>query len=49
MQNKDRSKSEISQAPVGYSHLHIGCVFVKYDLFNTTTLIENLIYIYVLV
>ena len=30
---------------VGYSHFQIGCVFVDYDLLNTTTLIQNLIYI----
>ena len=32
---------------MGYSSFEIGCVFVEYDLFNTTTLIQNLIYIYV--
>ena len=34
-----------SQAPVGYSSFQIGCIFVEYDLFNTTSLIRNLIYI----
>ena len=32
-----------SQAPVGYSHFHIGCVFVEYGLFNRTNLKQNLI------
>ena len=32
-----------SQAAVGYCCFQIGCVF-KYDLFNTTTLIQNYIY-----
>ena len=44
MQNKNlknyyRSKP---QAPVGgYRRFQIGCVFVEYDLFNTTTFIQN--------
>ena len=27
---------------MGHSHLQIGGEFVEYDLFNTTTLIQNL-------
>ena len=30
---------------MGYSSFQIGCVFVEYGLFNTTTFIRNLIYI----
>ena len=33
-----------SQAPVGYSCFQIGCIFVEYQLFNTTTFIQNCIY-----
>ena len=32
-----------SQASVGFSHFHIGCVFIEYSLFNTANLIQNLI------
>ena len=32
---------------MGYSSFQIGCVIVEYGLFNTTTLIQNLIYIYI--
>ena len=35
----------LSAAPVGNSHFQIGCLFVEYGLFNTTNLIQNLIYI----
>ena len=43
MQKKyNRSKSE---ALVGYNRVQIGCVIVEYDLFKTTILIQNLIYI----
>ena len=28
---------------VGYSHFQIGCIFVEYDLFYITNLIQNLI------
>ena len=50
MQNKKllHSNSEQvcdSQAPAGYNYFQIGCVFVKYGLFNITTFIQNLIYI----
>ena len=31
---------------MGYSHFHIGCVFAEYGLFNTTTFIRNLIYMF---
>ena len=34
-----------SSAPVGNSHFQIGCVIDEYGLCNTTTLIQNLIYI----
>ena len=30
---------------MGYTRFQIGCVFVEYNLFNTTTFIQNLIYI----
>ena len=30
---------------MGYSHFQIGCVFVEHYLFNTTNLIQNLMYI----
>ena len=30
---------------MGYSSFQIGCIIVEYGLFNTTTLIPNLIYI----
>ena len=30
---------------MGYIHFHFFCIFVEYDLFNTTNLIQNLIYI----
>ena len=30
---------------LGYRRFQIGCVIVEYDLFNTTNLIRNLIYI----
>ena len=29
---------------VGYSHFQIGCVFVEYNLYNSTNLIQNIIY-----
>ena len=29
---------------MGYHRFQIGCVFVEYDLFNTTTFIQNCIY-----
>ena len=29
----------------GFNHFQIGCVFVEYDLFNTTTFIQNLTYV----
>ena len=38
MQNKNIK----TQAPVGYRRFQIGCVFVEYDLFNTTTFIQLL-------
>ena len=43
--NYNRSKPEIliSQAPFGHRRFHIGCVFVEYDLFYTTTFIKNCI------
>ena len=31
----------VSQAPLGYRCFLIGCVFVEYDLFYTTNLIQN--------
>ena len=34
-----------SQAPVRYRRFQIGCIIVEYGLFNTTTFIQNLIYI----
>ena len=40
------SKPEILRLSVGYGRFQIGCVFVEYDLFNTTTLIQNSIYMY---
>ena len=42
MQNK--KKLIDSQALVGYRRFQIGCVFVEYDLFNTTTFRQNCIY-----
>ena len=30
-----------SQVSVGYRRFQIGCVFIEYDLFNTTTFIQN--------
>ena len=30
---------------MGYRRFQIGCVFIEYDLFNTTTFIQNCIYI----
>ena len=30
---------------MGYNRIQIGCVFVEYDLFNTTTFIQNLTYV----
>ena len=30
---------------MGYRRFQIGCVFVEYDLFNTTTFIQNCMYI----
>ena len=32
----------VSQAPLGFLCFQIGCAFVKYDLFNTTNLVQNL-------
>ena len=32
------------QAPVRYRRFQIGCVFVENDLFNTTTFIQNCLY-----
>ena len=34
-----------SQVSVGYNRFQIGCVFVEYDLLNTTTFTQNFIYI----
>ena len=34
----------VFQAPLGYPCFQIGCVFVKYYLFNTTTFMQNCIY-----
>ena len=44
LKNYDRSKSEILRL-MWDNHFQIGFVFVEYDLFNTTTFIQNLIYI----
>ena len=35
-----------SQVSVGYRRFQIGFVFVEYDLFLTTTFIQNCIYVY---
>ena len=46
MQNKNYNlrKSEILRLLMGYNRFQIGCVIVEYDLFNTTTFIQNLAY-----
>ena len=39
------TKTYIYQILYKLRHFQIGCVIVEYDLFNTTNLIQNLIYI----
>ena len=34
----------IIKNPLGYRLFQIGCLIVEYDLFNTTTVIKNCIY-----
>ena len=41
--NYNRSEPEISQAPVGYRRFQISCVFVKNDLLDSKTFIQNCI------
>ena len=35
---------ELQPMAVGYRRFQIGCVLVEYDLFNTTTFIQNCMY-----
>ena len=43
MQNQNGRIVKDSQASVGYCRFQIGRVFVEYELFNTTTFIQNCI------
>ena len=39
------SRDTDGSTPLEYRRFQIGCVFVEYDLFNITNLIQNLTYI----